>query len=222
MSRTLYFVSGSPFAWRAMLALGVKGLEYEAKLLSASEGDTQKPAFLALNPRGKVPVLVDGDVTVYESIAVIAYLDRAYPEAPLFGKTPKEAALVWRRVMELDAYLGTALAAAARPILTQTFAGKEEEINDSFALVGDEIRTVNNWLDGNDFMAGEAPSAVDIMLYPHLAMIARIGPTIQVPGITPNVPNYAEDFPELAAWMKRVEALPGFDAAYPPHWRDAA
>lgn len=222
MSRTIYFVSGSPFAWRAMLALGLKGLEYDAKLLSASDGDTGKPGFLALNPRGKVPVLVEGDVTVYESIAVLAYLDRAYPETPLFGKTPSEAALVWRRVMELDAYLGTALAAAARPILARAFAGKEEEINENFALVGDEIRTVNGWLDGNDFMAGDAPSAVDIMLYPHLAMIARIGPTIQVPGITPNIPDYANDFPELAAWMKRVEALPGFDAAYPPHWRDAA
>lgn len=222
MSRTLYFVSGSPFAWRAMLALGLKGLEFEAKLLSASDGDTQKPGFLALNPRGKVPVLVDGDVTVYESIAVLAYLDRAYPETPLFGKTPSEAALVWRRVMELDAYLGTALAAAARPILSQSFAGKEDEINESFAQVNDEIKTVSDWLNGNDFMAGDAPSAVDIMLYPHLAMIARIGPTIQVPGITPNIPDYANDFPELAAWMKRVEALPGFDAAYPPHWRDAA
>ncbi len=222
MSRTIYFVSGSPFAWRAMLALGLKGLAYDAKLLSSSEGDTRKPEFLALNPRGKVPVLVDGDVTVYESIAVLAYLDRAYSETPLFGHTPKEAALIWRRVMEMDAYLGTALATAARPILAQSFAGKEDEINESFALVGDEIRTVSSWLDGNDFMAGDAPSAVDVMLYPHLAMIARIGPTIQVPGITPNIPDYAEDFPELAAWMKRVEALPGFDAAYPPHWRDAA
>ncbi len=222
MTRTLYFISGSPYAWRAMLALGLKGLEYDAVELHGSQGDTQTPEYLARNPRGKVPVLVDGGITVYESIAVMAYLERAYLDTPLFGKSPQEAALIWQRVMEMDAYLGTALAAAAQPIFSQTFDGKEDEINKNFAKVSDEIKTVSGWLDGNDFMAGDAPSAVDLMLYPHLAMIARIGPTIQLPGITPNIPNYAEDFPELAAWMKRIEALPGFDAAYPPHWRDAA
>lgn len=222
MSRTVYFVSGSPFAWRVMLALGLKGLDYEAKRLVFDEGDTQKPEYLALNPRGKVPTLVDGDVTVYESIAVLAYLDRAYPETPLFGANPQEAALIWRRVMELDAYLGAALAAAARPILAQSFQGKEDEINENFAKVGEEIHTVNDWLDNKDYMAGDTPSAVDVMLYPHLAMIARIGPTIQLPAITAIAPDYSVDFPMLAAWMKRVEALPGFEAAYPPHWREAA
>lgn len=222
MARTLYFISGSPFAWRAMLALGLKDLEYTAVELHGSKGDTQTPEHLARNPRGKVPVLVDGDVTVYESLAVLAYLERAYPETPLFGSTPVEAAHVWQRVMEVDGYLGAALAAAARPIFTQTFAGKEDEINENFAKVRAEFATVESWLNGNDFMAGSIPTAVEVILYPHLAMIARIGPTIKVPGITPNIPDYATDFPALAAWMKRVEALPGFDAAYPPHWREVA
>lgn len=222
MARTLYFVSGSPFAWRAMLALAFKGLEYSAVELHGSKGETKTPEHLARNPRGKVPVLVDGDVTVYESIAVLAYLDRAYPETPLFGTTPNEAAHIWKRVMEVEGYLSVALAGAARPIFTQTFAGREDEINQHFADARAEIATVDGWLNGNDFMAGDAPSAVDAMLYPALAMIARIGPSLKVPGITPNIPDYTTDFPALAAWMKRVEALPGFDDAYPPHWREAA
>ncbi len=222
MARTLYFISGSPFAWRAMLALGLKGLDYTAVELHGSKGDTQTPEHLALNPRGKVPVLVDGDVTVYESIAVMAYLEHAYPETPLFGSTPAEAAHIWQRVMEVDGYLSAALAGAARPIFTQTFAGKEDEINENFAKARAEIATVTGWLGGNDFMAGDAPTAIEAILYPPLAMIARVGPAINVPGITPNIPDYATEFPALAAWMKRVEALPGFDAAYPSHWRDAA
>ena len=222
MARTLYFISGSPFAWRAMLTLAFKGLEYTAVELHGSKGDTQTPEHLARNPRGKVPVLVDGDVTVYESVAIMAYLERAYPETPLFGNTPAEAAHIWQRVMEVDGYLGASLAAAARPLFTQTFAGKEDEINQGFADVRTEIATVTGWLDGNDFMAGDTPTAVEVILYPHLAMIARVGPAINVPGITPNIPDYATEFPALAAWMKRVEALPGFEAAYPPHWREAA
>jgi glutathione S-transferase len=220
MARTLYFISGSPFAWRVMLALGMKGLEYQAIELHGSKGDTKTPEYLALNPRGKVPVLVDGGVTVYESLAIVAYLEHTYPEKPLFGSTPLEAAHIWQRVMEVEGYLSAALAGAARPIFTQTFAGKEDEINENFSKAAEEIATVAGWLDGNDFMAGDKPTAIEAILYPALAMIARIGPSLKVPGITPNIPNYETDFPALAAWMNRVEALPYFDDAYPPHWRD--
>ena len=55
MSITLYYGSGSPYAWRAQLALEHKALAYERKLLSFSAGDTRKPEFIALNPRHEVP-----------------------------------------------------------------------------------------------------------------------------------------------------------------------
>lgn len=222
MSRTVYFVSGSPFAWRIMLALGLKGLEYESKRLVFDEGDTQTPEFLALNPRGKVPVLVDGDVTVYESMAILAYLDQAYPDVPLFGETAAQAALIWQRALEVDGYLAGAMTGAARPIFTQSFEGKEDEINENFAKVRAEIDIAAGWLGDNDFLAGDNPTAVDVSLYPALAMLRRVGPSLAVPGVEPNLPDFDRDYPKLAAWMTRVEALPGYDAAYPPHWREAA
>ena len=61
MAIELYWGSGSPFAWRVMLTLEVKGLAYESKLLEFSKGEHQTPAYLQLNPRGKVPTLKDGD-----------------------------------------------------------------------------------------------------------------------------------------------------------------
>lgn len=222
MTRTLYFGSGSPYAWRAMLALGIKGLEYTAVELHGSKGETKTPEFLARNPRGKVPVLVDGDVTIYESMAILAYLDRAYPETPLFGETAAETALIWQRVLEIDNYLTAAIAGAMRPIFTQTFAGREAEINEHFATIGAEIATASTWLDGHDYLAGDTLSAADLALYPTLALIRRVGPGIDLPGITPNVPDFDTAFPALAAWMKRIEALPCYDATYPPHWRNAA
>ena len=80
MSLTLYYGSGSPYAWRAQLALERKALPYEIKLLSFSAGDTRKPEFMALNPNAKVPVIVDHDApggvscTVFESGAILLYL----------------------------------------------------------------------------------------------------------------------------------------------------
>ena len=79
MPLILYYGSGSPFAWRAQLALEHKALEYELKILSFSAGDTRKPEFVALNPRHQVPVLVDGDFILYESNAIVEYIDEAYP-----------------------------------------------------------------------------------------------------------------------------------------------
>ena len=79
MNRTLYYGSGSPYAWRVQLALEHKALPYERKILSFSDRDTHKPEFLALNPRHRVPVLVDGDFVLYESNAIVEYLDDAYP-----------------------------------------------------------------------------------------------------------------------------------------------
>ena len=90
MAIELYWGSGSPFAWRAMLILEVKGLTYESKLLEFSKGDHKAPAYLQLNPRGKVPTLKDGEFVLYESLAIMSYLDRKYPDPPLFGKTPEK------------------------------------------------------------------------------------------------------------------------------------
>ena len=55
-------------------------------MLSFSDEDTRKPDFLALNPRHRVPMLIDGDFVFYESNAIVEYLDEAYPAtgAPLF------------------------------------------------------------------------------------------------------------------------------------------
>jgi hypothetical protein len=53
---TFYYGSGSPYAWRVWLALEIKGFAYEMKTLSFDAGEHKQPGFLALNPRGRVPV----------------------------------------------------------------------------------------------------------------------------------------------------------------------
>ena len=128
MAIELYWGSGSPFAWRVMLTLEVKGLAYESKLLEFSKGENKAPAYLLLNPRGKVPTLKDGDFVLYESLAIMSYLDRKYPDPPLFGKTPEETGLIWRALAECESYVVSAGDKVVRPIFFGKGLEKVEEI----------------------------------------------------------------------------------------------
>ena len=67
MSLDLYYVSGSPYSWRVMLTAEVKGLAYQTHLLQLSKGDNRTPEYLKMNPRGRTPLLKDGDLVVTES-----------------------------------------------------------------------------------------------------------------------------------------------------------
>ena len=92
--REIYFISGSPPCWSVMLALEVKGLAYTPQRLDNATREQKSPEYLAINSRGQVPVLIEDDVTVCETLAVLAYLEAATPKPPLFvqlvtvGSTP--------------------------------------------------------------------------------------------------------------------------------------
>lgn len=82
MPLTFYCGSGSPYTWRVWLALEHKRIPYELKQMSFSEGDQKKPGYLAINPRGRVPAIVDDGFALYESAAILEYLDEKYPGEP--------------------------------------------------------------------------------------------------------------------------------------------
>ena len=106
-------------------ALEHKALAYERKVLSFAAGDTRKPEFVALNPRHRVPVIVDGDFVLYESNAIVEYLDDAYAGRgqPLFPGDARNRALVRRLVSEADNYFDK----ATDPVVDEAFSKKPEE-----------------------------------------------------------------------------------------------
>lgn len=214
MALVLYYGSGSPYAWRAQLALEHKALPYERKVLSFSAGDTRKPEFLALTPRHRVPVLVDGDFVLYESGAIVEYLDEAYPGrgSPLFPGDAKTRALIRRMILEVDAYYDP----AADKILTQAFSKKPEERDPQIIADGrketvEELEMFAKAMRG-DFLAGPL-SAADFALYSMVALLKRV---------PLKIPDFDADAllpPAIAAWKSRIEALPFFDKTIPPHWK---
>jgi GSH-dependent disulfide-bond oxidoreductase len=69
-----FFYSGAPNPMKVALFLEEAGLEYEAVPVDTRKGDQHKPDYLAINPNAKVPSIVDGDVTVFDSGAILLYL----------------------------------------------------------------------------------------------------------------------------------------------------
>src|SRR5262245_57237412 len=98
-----FYGSGSPFAWRVHLALEEKGIEYEPVLLSFQGGDLKKPEYLAISPHGKVPAIVDGGTSLYESQVILEYLEERYPAKPLLPPDLAARALV--RIEEAECVL---------------------------------------------------------------------------------------------------------------------
>lgn len=218
---TFYWGSGSPWAWRAMLGLELKGLAYESKLLQFSKGEHRRPEMLALNPRGKVPVLVHGDTVVYESLAILAYLDRAFPEPPLFGATAQEAALVWRLVAEHDAYVAPLGMRAVRPFFIGDPAGVTEKADDIRAAARDlhgELASLEARLGDGPWLVGATPSAADAVYFVSLQQVLRAAGKPEAKALELGFAPIGDRYPRIAAWAERLAAHPGVDRTWPPHW----
>ena len=214
MAMTLYYGSGSPFAWRVQLALEHKGLAYERKVLSFANQDTRKPEFLALNPRHRVPTITDGDFVLYESNAIVEYLDEAYPAQgrPLFPGDARDRALARRLICEIDNYSSEATdAVVSYAFYTKAEARDPSKLAESKQAVRDEYALYSKAMRG-DFLVGEL-SAADFALYPLVAFMKRCENKL------PDLDSDGMLTPEIRAWKARMEALPYLDKTIPPHWR---
>ncbi len=215
-----YFISGSPSCWTVMLALAVKGVPYDAIRLSNTMGDQKAEAFRTINPRGTVPVLVDGDVTVRETNAVLAYLNAAYPENPLFGSNPAETAAIWQIVQEAESRYRTPIGNITRPIFRGKTSEKADELNEAIVPVRTDLKELESGLGERDWLGGTHLTAADLALYPAVMQLLRGATKDDASLLDLRVAPLAEYFPVLAGWCNRIEVLPGYDSAYPPHWRD--
>jgi glutathione S-transferase len=214
MALDFYFGSGSPFAWKVWLTLEHKGIPYTPKRLSFDADETRKPEFLVLNPRGRVPTIVDDGFALYESNAICEYLEEQYPQKPLLPKDTKGRALVRRLMGEADDSLYKAGSDLMSKVLYTAPAERDRKaIDEAKEKLRAELVYWRDYLKG-DFFAGQL-SLADFAVYPYL----RIG--VRVEERVPGLGLKREELPaNLAAWMKRIEALPYFERTIPPHWKE--
>jgi glutathione S-transferase len=213
MSLVFYNAAGSPYTRRVAIALRLKKLAHEERLLAFDAGDTKTAGHLARNPRGRVPVIDDHGFVLYESPAIVEYLEEQYPATPqLFPGNTRERALIRRVVSETDQYVSLALDRLWLNILAVKPENFDEEkiakVRDAFvAEMGFFARMMNNgWLCGR-------LTAADIALYPMVAFALRCEVKKPDLGLTAALPA------SIMQWMAHMDAMPDVDATMPAHWR---
>jgi glutathione S-transferase len=214
MSMQFFYLSGSPFAWKVWLALERKRIDYDLKVLSLDRGDLTTGEFRAINPRGKVPAIVHDGFRLFESAAIVEYLEEAFPVSgdPLWPEDLRLRALGRRIAAETEAYLyppirrmvlQLALRRNGEPD-SEVIAKANQSAAENLALLAPSVRA--------DFILGDQPTVADFALYPQVALLRRLDRRYPSFGIGSAVPG------TLTRWQHCVESLPYFDKTWPPHW----
>jgi len=222
MAITFYWGSGSPFAWRVHLALEHKGLQYESQLLHFDKQEHQSPQMLRMNPRGRVPVLKDGDYVAFESVAILYYLDMKYPQPPIFGSSPEEAGVIMRVICEFQSYTEPLVQKIISAIFADQVAADIDALTDAMHVVGREARTIEGRLSKEQWIVGEKYSAIDMVIFPWLQLLRRALNRSAAAELGARFLPMERNYPALARWIHRIESLPGYERTYPPHWRETA
>ncbi len=218
----IYWIAGSPYAWRVLLALELKEVAYISRILEAAKKEQKSPEFLAVNPSGKVPALRCGNYVATESLAILAYLDRKFPQPGLFGATPEEAGDIWRMVLDFDTTLcPTITDRFNRPL----FRGRAEEMAQDIKAAADEIQGALAGFEarvaGRGWLVGADISAADIALYPFIEALLRAAGKDGAGPLELGFLPFGETYPALQNWRERIKATPRYDDTVPPHWRAA-
>jgi glutathione S-transferase len=199
--RTLYHVWLSPFCRKIRILLAEKKLEFQTEVEPVWE---RRPGFLALNPAGDVPVLMETDGTVVcDSAAIAEYLEEVYPEPPMIGTAPAARAEVRRLVAWFDRKFNSEvtenlvgekivkrLSAAGQPDSTAIRAG--------LSNIQYHLAYIAYLMDRRVWLAGERMTLADIAAAAHLSCVDYLG----------DVPWDAH--PGAKDWYARIKSRPSF------------
>ncbi|MFM0199245.1 glutathione S-transferase [Paraburkholderia fungorum] len=189
----LYYHPLSGHSHRARLFLSLLGVEHELIEVDLMKGAHKSPEFLKLNRFGQVPVLVDGATVVADSNAILVYLAGKLNQTDWLPQTPAAEAAIqrWLSVAAGEIAYGPA---AARLITVFGAARNAEEV---IGRAHGILSIVEQELSGGEFIVGAHPTIADVALYSYIA---------RAPEGNVDLSGY----PNVNAWLRRIEALPGF------------
>jgi glutathione S-transferase len=203
MTIELYWTAGGPFALRCLMTLAVKNLHYRSHQLDLTKGENRTPEFLAINPSGMLPVLVDKDAVVRESQAIVFYLDRAYPVVPLWGESPAEAGAIMQELCEQQSYAEPVLLPLLRALLFNRPA-TPDDIAQSINRFHVLLNEINAKLAATGWLASERISAADINLYPLVHSAVQCLSSEKAADLSLKKLEVSE-LQNLLSWMQRLQ-----------------
>ncbi len=169
MAMKLYTYYRSQASFRVRIALNLKGLKREDSFLHLERGDQFKPEYQKLNPQAVVPTLYDGDLKLFQSFAILEYLEETYPTPPLLPKSAKDRAWVRGFALVNVADSHPLFVPRIRNYLTQVL-----EVDDAQRLdwiqhwITLGLQAMENLLaehkESGKFCHGDAPTFADICL----------------------------------------------------------
>jgi len=220
MNIELYWISGSPYVWRVMLALNAKEVEFTSHRLEAPERKHKEESYLKLNPRGKVPLLLSGGEAIYESLAIIKYVDSLSSICPLFGENALQEAKIWQTIFDFQSYVESNIWLVARYV----YQGKVREnilkINKMTERARDEFKILNESLMKTKYCTSDNFSAADCVFYPTLANIVRLNEKDEALKLEDSLGDFRKKYQAIDTYMKNIESMYFFNKTYPPHWRN--
>ena len=181
-------------SYKAKLMLSLLGLEYEWIKVDLLAGAHKQPEFLALNPFGQVPVLVDGDTVVADAQAILVYLARQYSPEPWL---PMEAEPMSRVIRWLSTTAGEVRQGPESTRLYHLFKATSINLERANQKAEFILTQLNDHLAQREWLELGHPTLADVAVFPYVAL----APDGKI-DLTP--------YPHVLAWIERVKHLPGF------------
>ncbi len=209
----LHIVNGSNNCRKAQATWRHLKLDVEEVLRDISTGELRTDAYLALNPNGRVPTLVDGEVVIWESNAICQYLATKAGDETFYPSDPALRVDIHRwqfwEMAHYNRHLGTiAFETIFKPLFmkAEPDVAAVEEARGFFARFASVLEAR---LDGRSFIIGAAVSVADFS-------------TGSLGGFVRGLDISIEDYPNIAAWYERLNDIPAWAETAPPDFSNAA
>jgi glutathione S-transferase len=189
----LYSAPLSGHCHRVRLFLELLQLPYEIVAVDIAAKENRKPEFLAISPFGQVPVIEDGETILADSNAILVYLAKRYGDAAWLPDDPAGAAAV-QRWLSLAAGQIAYGPCAARLV---TVFGAPLDHQSAKAIAVKLFDVIEPEFAARPFAIGERPTIADVAAYAYIAHAPEGGVSLDA-------------YPNLRAWLRRIEALPHF------------
>ena len=211
----VFGIPGSPFLRSVEIALTEKRIDYQ--LQPIQPGEHKQPEYLARHPFGRIPAFEHDGFAIYETQAIIRYLDDVFPDPPLTPADPKARARMNQVIGIIEWYF---FPKAAAPIGFQRIIGPRLlGIPSDDSIVAEAMPTarlcvteLDRLLGDKRYLTGEQFTIADIMLGAQLDLFSECAEGRELICGT-----------RLQPWLERIRARPSFEATQPPaKLRDAA